>query len=213
MLYNGKLYNTISSEHTEIVSTVPPTHNTYTEETYSDGLTWRLRQNTDITTCAVRNVHFKDFYALGTFSSFIFFLESNYWRRSYYPGSIMAQSQNITFEHFMVSPEITSKRALFAFMYGVDNLRLISIDFKGFETGLAFSKYPANGDFPALNNISVILENSYFDLSGEAYIYYSEFSNFAVQTKICNSMVARGKEVKKYDPNNILTIISSDIAL
>ena len=211
VLSDGKLYVTTggTSDVTSIISTVRPTHSEFTTKTYSDGLQWRLRQNVEpLTTCSVKNITFNNINVLGRFASAKIFLESQEYRRSYYPGSTMANAQDITFSNVNIAA--TTQKYFIQFFHGVENLKIINSNLKYLLDCLWFID-SKTGSYPEESVVSILLIGNYYDFVGSKNLYKVDGNNFLGRIKICSSMIKDGNSCNKYDPYNRFTVLEEDI--
>lgn len=213
VLSNGNLYVTTGgiTDVTSIISTVRPTHSEFTSKTYSDGLQWRLRQNVEpLTTCSVKNITFNNINILGKFSGAKIFLESQEYRRSYYPGSTMANAQDITFSNVNIAA--TTQGNFINFCHGVENLKIINSNLKYLSDCLWFID-SETGSYPEDSVVSILLIGNYYDFVGSKNLYKVNGNNFLGRIKICSSMIKDGNPCNKYDPYNRFTVLEEDIFL
>lgn len=129
---NNRIYRTMgtrSSQKPTLTSTVQPTHTSGTQ-TYSDGLTWLMAQDTDIVyNVGIENVHYKDIFIerASTCAVCVNFDDDEY-SRSYYPGSTPPLCKNITVEDLHIIDGTSVSYLLYAPM-PVDNMKFKNCDF------------------------------------------------------------------------------------
>lgn len=160
---NGRLYQskgTIgNSESNYIVSTVAPTHETGTQ-TYSDGMTWYVRQWNDVGYSAgVRRVKFKNMYFYRkVVPMFYFSSEISAYLRAFYPGSELYKNIDISFENIY---NMSGANAFATIMNPCDRLTIKGCDFSGMLDQL-IKLSPVTG-VPSDININLAMIGNYYE--------------------------------------------------
>jgi len=129
---NNRIYRTMgtrSSQKPTLISTVQPTHTSGTQ-TYSDGLTWLMAQDTDIVyNVGIENVHYKDiFIERASICAVCVNFDDDEYSRSYYPGSTPPLCKNIMVEDLHIIDGTAVSYLLYAPM-PVDNMKFKNCDF------------------------------------------------------------------------------------
>lgn len=209
---NGRIYRTMgasSADKPTLISTVQPTHENGAQ-TYADGLTWYMAQNTNIAyNAGVRNVHIKDVtYHRRTSGAITFNFDDDQFSRSYYPTSNAPVFSNITIEN-IYNEVLDNVAYLLNTNVPCNAIRFVNCIMNTYGTGINVIGGKSGLDYGALN-VLISGTNFLFGQWNGANVIYAK-NGRAVNGKIVGSMVSDNtKSPSTYGTN---VTVESDIVL
>ena len=200
---NNRLYQTTGDVSTsKIVSTSRPSHESGSE-TYPDGLTWRMVQDSGVGySCGCKRVHFKDIFLQkprGT--AFSIHFDNDGYSRSYYPNSIPPIQEDLIFENIFFEAEISN---LITCITPINTIKLINSILQ--NSKISLSKLNVAGI--TYSTTHIIMSGTTFKGIGNNVIATSTGRNADI--KILGSVV----DSDNFTPSiSNVAVISNDIGL
>lgn len=157
---NGRLYQTMGTLNDDtLVSTVAPTHASGTV-TYSDGLTWLMKQENGVGyTAGVRRIIFDGMYFYRkTMPVFFFSSELSTYLRSIYPGAESYKNTDISFKRIY---SVGGSTAAIAVYSPIDRIRIEDSILEGLTSSIVFfSRFSA--ETPTDMNVNLTFIGNYY---------------------------------------------------
>ena len=208
---DGKIYRsvgTISQDKPTLTSTVQPTHESG-EETYSDGLTWRMCQTVDICyNSGVSDVVFRDIHIDRTSAAVMTIsCDDDPYSRSYYPESDIPVFKNITLQNVF-----TRSGAIDYFIqaaFPVENLRVMNAIYNALQRLFVTHWSYSTGE----SYSSMTFDSIYFELTNDnknLFLLYGTVQPTA-KCRIGNSLGNYGEVVPV--GSSYVTLLSNDVGI
>ena len=208
---DGKIYRsvgTISQDKPTLTSTVQPTHESG-EETYSDGLTWRMCQTVDICySSGVSDVVFRDIHIDRTSAAVMTIsCDDDPYSRSYYPESDIPVFENITLQNVF-----TRSGAIDYFIqaaFPVENLRVMNARYNALQRLFVTHWSYSTGE----SYSSMTFDSIYFELTNDnknLFLLYGTVQPTA-KCRIGNSLGNYGEIVPV--GSSYVTLLSNDVGI
>ena len=208
---DGRIYRsvgTISQDKPTLTSTVQPTHESG-EETYSDGLTWRMCQTVDICyNSGVSDVVFRDIHIDRTSAAVMTIsCDDDPYSRSYYPESDIPVFENITLQNVF-----TRSGAIDYFIqaaFPVENLRVMNARYNALNRLFVTHWSYSTGE----SYSSMTFDSIYFELTNDnknLFLLYGTVQPTA-KCRIGNSLGNYGEIVPV--GSSYVTLLSNDVGI